>query len=322
MKRASVALSVLIPVVATLSLAQQPGTLWPYAREGHVMAFDALRGETILLGGDSDDSTQTRDSLWAWSGSAWRVAGNEPGWRTLPALAFDSKRGRMVLFGGRHKFAQRQYADTATTDTWEWDGARWQRMNVNTPGRVDHHAMAYDEARGVIVMQGGGDGADVRDGSTWTYDGTAWTRVADASSGPGTRVHHAMAYDSRRQRVVLFGGFAPNAPRSPDVWEWDGRQWTHIVVGSGPGARSRHRMAYDAARGIMLMYGGNQDRTTWGWNGTEWRQLAIDGPPARSMSAMAYDSKRERVVMYGGSGEMKRQLWEWDGTTWLDRTVR
>ena len=284
------------------------------------MAYDALRGETILLGGDTDNAAQTRDSLWSWSGSAWRVAGNDPGWRTLPALAYDSKRGRVVLFGGRHKFTQTQYADTANTDTWEWDGARWHRMNVNSPGRVDHHAMAYDEARGVVVMQGGGDGASVRDGSTWTYDGTVWNKAADASSGPGQRVHHAMTYDIRRQRVVLFGGFAPNTPRSPDVWEWDGRQWSRIVA-AGPGNRSRHRLAYDAAREITVMYGGSEDRTTWGWNGTEWRQLATDGPPAASMSARAYDSKRQRVVMFGGSG-LKRELWEWDGSRWLNVTMR
>ena len=36
------------------------------------------------------------------------------------------------------------------------------------------------------------------------------------------RGHHAMAFDSARGRVVLFGG----SPRTADTWEWDGSDWT------------------------------------------------------------------------------------------------
>jgi hypothetical protein len=293
---------------------------WPAGREGHAMAFDAARGEILTMGGDTPDSAQTHDSLWAWSGAAWRVhSADGPGWRTLPALAFDTKRGRIILFGGRHKSGQRRYADTAHSDTWEWDGRSWNRAQVNSPGPTDHHAMAFDEARGVTVMQGGADGRSILEGSTWTFDGSRWTKVADGASGPGQRVHHAMTYDSRRQRVVLFGGFGTGSDRSADVWEWDGSRWTKIVT-PGPGARSRHRLAYDAARGVTVLYGGTEDHATWVWNGSAWRKAADVGPPATSMSAMAYDARRGVVVLFGGGEPLRNELWEWDGTRWENRT--
>jgi len=298
--------------------AQVVATRWPSARAGHVLVYDPRRGETVLLGGDTNQPAQTRDSLWAWSGSAWRVADAEgPGWRTLPAAAYDSRRGRLVLFGGIRKLSATQYAELAEGDTWEWDGARWEAMSVNSPGPLDHHAIAFDEARGVMVVQGGGRAGRILGGATWTYDGTRWTMVADSNAGPGERVHHAMAYDSRRQRVVLFGGFGTARQPAPDVWEWDGTRWERRPA-EGPGPRSRHRLAYDAARGVTVLYGGSSDRSTWTWDGVRWRNIPGDGPPATTMHAMAYDMSRERVVLYGGGSERQSTLWEWDGGRWRE----
>lgn len=297
-----------------------PATPWPSGRAGHAMAYDAVRGETVLFGGDSDLASQTADSLWTWSGTEWRVHGAAgPGWLTLPALAFDARRGRIVLFGGLRKHAPRQYADQAESDTWEWDGSRWERRDVNSPGRIDHHAMAFDEARGRIVMQGGGNRGRILAGATWTYDGERWTMAADAASGPGQRVHHAMAYDGRRQRVVLFGGLGEQGLQPADVWEWDGERWHRIAAtGPGPGARSHHRMAFDAARGVTVLYGGSDDTVTWTWDGTQWRRAAETGPPARWLPAMAWDARRGRVVLYGGGESTRADLWEWDGIRWHD----
>jgi hypothetical protein len=46
-------------------------------------------------------------------------------------------------------------------------------------------------------------------------------------------------------------------------------------------------------------------------------------PPKRTKFAMAYDPVRQRVVLFGGvtaTGQLLSDVWEWDGTTWLDRT--
>jgi hypothetical protein len=164
---------------------------------------------------------------------------------------------------------------------------------------------------------------------TWTYDGTAWVRV-DSTTGPAGLVHHAMAYDARRQRVVLVGGFDAENRRTTDVWEWDGTRWHRIVIdGPTPSARSHHRLAYDAARGVIVLFGGGRNTNeTWTWDGTQWKQHVVDGaPPGRDSHALAYDAVRQRVVLYGGSNRQGvpphgylDDVWEWDGTRWSRST--
>jgi hypothetical protein len=44
------------------------------------------------------------------------------------------------------------------------------------------------------------------------------------SSGPRPRAGHSMAYDTTRNRTVLFGGTVGDALVN-DTWEWDGQSW-------------------------------------------------------------------------------------------------
>ena len=55
----------------------------------------------------------------------------------------------------------------------------------------------------------GGYGGSYR-GDTWEWDGTVWVDKTPATS-PSARDAHAMAYDSARGRIVLFGGTEANA---------------------------------------------------------------------------------------------------------------
>ena len=66
-------------------------------------------------------------------------------------------------------------------------------------------------------------------GDTWTWNGTDWTQRAPAQSPP-PRYDHAMAYDSARQRLVLFGGITPDF--LADTWTWDGSTWSIHLAGS------------------------------------------------------------------------------------------
>lgn len=183
--------------------------------------------------------------------------------------------------------------------------------------------MAFDEARGKMVVFGGLVGASLV-AQTWTWDGTTWT-LADSTTGPGPVGHHAMAYDSRRQRVVMFGGAPPTGPRLSDTWEWDGTQWQRIATINSPGARSHHRMAYDAARGVTVLFGGGDSTSTetWTYDGRTWERHDVSGPAPRWSAAMAYDARRQRVVLFGGNRNARpfgalADTWQWDGTHWVE----
>lgn len=143
--------------------------------------------------------------------------------------------------------------------------------------------------------------------------------------GPEARYDHAAAYDSRRDVVVVFGGFSPGPIGArQDTWEWNGIEWSRVAT-SGPNPRYVHSMAYDSTRGVCVLFGGwdaiRQDEAndTWEWDGVVWRQAATTGPSPRYDHAMAFDSNRGVCVLFGGyqigPGELG-DTWEWDGASW------
>jgi hypothetical protein len=188
--------------------------------------------------------------------------------------------------------------------------------------------MAYDAARGVVVLFGGKTADGDYLGDTWEWNGSVWAQRA--STGPSPRRDSAMAYDAARGVTVLFGG-EQNFFFDGQTWEWNGAAWT-LRDTTGPSARSTHAMVYDAGRGVSVMFGGTGQGVdelgdTWEWNGAgqgSWTQRPVTGPPPRRALAMAYDTARRVTVMFGGEtpGEELDDTWEWDGQgagSWRER---
>jgi len=159
-------------------------------------------------------------------------------------MAYDSVRGKVVLFGG----ASANYFG----DTWEWDGNSWSQRSNDGPAPRYLHAMAYDSARGRVVLFGGSyyDNGDHNFGDTWEWDGASWTQVS--TTGPTPRFGHAMAFDPIIRRTVLFGGYSPLLG---DTWEWNGYDWVRTAT-SGPAPRLYTAATFDSVRGHVVLFGG------------------------------------------------------------------
>ncbi len=140
---------------------------------------------------------------------------------------------------------------------------------------------------------------------------------------PAARVAPAMAYDSRREVVVLLGG--DNNVGLDDhvfrqLWEWDGQQWNRRadVVGGPQGRLSSVDMAYDSWRGVTVL---RVRRTppappeTWEFDGQNWSLRATGGPTGPDVS-MTFDSWRGVTVLWGENGV---GTWEWNGASWSFR---
>jgi hypothetical protein len=100
---------------------------------------------------------------------------------------------------------------------------------------------------------------------------------------PGIRQNHALAFDSARNKVVLFGGYGGSAlGYYSDTWGWDGESWSLLAAsGAGPGARASFSMAFDAGRGKLVLFGGNSAGGTLGRHvGVEWNGVDA-GQPCR-----------------------------------------
>ena len=124
---------------------------------------------------------------------------------------------------------------------------------VNPPARSSA-AMAFDAARGQVVMFGGRAADGQLLGDTWTWDGGSWTQQHPAVS-PSPRSQSVMAFDAAHGVVLLYGGFAPGAgpDTSRQTWTWDGSNWHQMTTAHSPAATGE--MAYDAKRNQVIFVG-------------------------------------------------------------------
>jgi hypothetical protein len=316
---------------------------------GAAMAYSAVNGGLLMFGGERE--SEVKDELWLWDGSSWNEmvpldpeGDGDPVPRKLHGLVHDSRRGRVVLFGG-------ETDDEYLADTWEWTGSSWLRMIPEDPEADGNPppgngtAMAYDVDRGRTVVAAGTK--DWAAGEVWEWDGTSWefmvTEDPEGDGDPLLRESASMAWDSSRKTSVLCGGMVDGPDVSDEslyvdiCWEWDGVSWRNVtfyqdgVLLAEPEPVAFHSVTYNANHKQMVLVGG----TTWvsgqlssdcreqtlSTGGDLWRWHEEAASPARRAGhGSAYDSNRNTVLVLGGSRVdcqgMGNDLWEWDGQTW------
>lgn len=277
----------------------------PPPRELAGLAYDPQRSKVVLFGGNTFAAPYRLGDTWEFDGASWtQVASTGPGGREGHGMAYDPVRHATVVYGG--------YLGVTgpVGDTWEWDGAEWTNPAVTSPaGTRIEHGMVFHPALGRVVSVGGTNSntaaPQVR---TWQWTGDSWSVVGTPPALPPARSFSAMAYDSQRQRTVMYGGSS-----LADTWEFDGACWLQHAT-SGPGPRYAHCMAYDSNRGVTVLYGGASNTDTWEWNGATWSLASSIGPGTRSAACMAFDSDRGVCVLFGGGST--NDTWEWDGNDW------
>jgi hypothetical protein len=338
----------------------------PNSFESRPWSLGALRQADSLQ--SDGDPIATGDAPVRVSGAGrWQrtIPITTPTPRYWPGMAFDAARGRVVLFGGSNSAlgSSETCDDTGLAicgGPMEWDGGAWSAPVIegDEPAPSDSARAVWDSARGRTMLFGGKGafGGCGRDSSfcakLWAYDGERFElldRGGDGSEAPQGRSNHIMAYDSRRDRVVLYGGIADQESEycsmttvgilCRDTWEWDGERW-ELALGDGPpGFRRFAAATYDDANGQVLMFGGETPDSpplpeTWAWDGETWKQVdapaaAPQQPSGRLDASLTYSRKLGRVVMFGGQandigscdgGPMLdyycNVLWSFNGSHW------
>lgn len=312
------ALTAILLATAVTSAAPQAPVDQPPARAHHSVVYDASTRRVLVAGGstslDGGNTYSTFGDLWAFDGR-WRSLGLAGAERSGMALAFDSKRKRVLAFGGYcpcNRANGGRYADLL-----ELRSGQWKAISAIPSRPTTDALMVYDTRRDRIVLFGGAAAGREKWDDTWEFDGTAWKRFEGA--GPGARGDFAMTYDTRRGRTVMFGVTSGPTPVS-ETWEFDGAAWIRSTA-EAPSARRTVSMAYDSKRGRAILVGGGID--TWSWDGRAWTKLADAGPPMRYLAPITYDAARDRVVLFGGRPGFPKldanATWEWDGTKWVER---
>jgi hypothetical protein len=206
-----------------------------------------------------------------------------------------------VLLGGAPSSA-----DVSTDGVW---------VPLDPPARQGF-GLVRDAARNRLVLFGGLRNSEIMFNEVWTFalDGSSpWRVERPLGTPPVGRSGPAAAYDSRRGRMIIFGGFS--GPYMNDVWSLDlvdPMTWHAITpLGTPPSGREYASAVYDSVRDRVLLFGGasTSGSPTDLWElslaGTPtWNQLSPAGtpPPGRAGAVLIVDPVRDRLVLFGGNG--------------------
>src|SRR2546427_390317 len=199
------------------------------------MVYDSDADRMIAYGGyvgNDDFSNET----WAYDfeSNTWtnlHPAGHPDGQHLLRA-AYDSGSRQTILFGGWRGTTS---DGTYSSGTWGYDFSSnaWTNLTPSEhPSARSRQGMAYDSQSARTILFGGHTIKSTYDNETWAYDAAQnqWTNMTSGARPPGRR-SPGMAYDSKSDRTILFGGAGtpgndtwalttePGPPSAPaDVW--------------------------------------------------------------------------------------------------------
>lgn len=302
----------------SLSLAQQPIERWQSAG-----IYDPVQDRFVVL--DGEPCGLFLDDVWSLSlaHAQWSQllpAGPGPGPRGGFATAYDSRRQRLLLFGGNAN-------GPVVSDLWALNLAdappTWTDLTPNhgplPPGR-EYASAVYDAVRDRVIVFGGWSPSQLDMSDTWSMsfsDQLGWQEAAGVHPTP--RYAHAAVVDTRRDRMLVFGGGNQSERANfSDAWSYslaDSGTWSALPTENPPpSGRGSVAAAYDSIGDQLIISLGRDGKTvytnaTWALrfgaasSGT-WH-LAHPGPSPpspRMYPAYSWDSTRHRLLIFGGIG--------------------
>jgi hypothetical protein len=254
-------------------------------------------GDLLIAGGEfSRIGRLEARSLAAWSGTAWSLLGDFPGWRVVDLAPYP---GGFVALG----------SGSTGPDVWRWTGSDWRSLGP-FPGPANDPldmAVVHDTVAVSVSEYAGGHWRS----RIYLHDGVAWTALGDAFEGPVFA-------------VAWFGGSLYAGGASGDyvtalVSRWDGASWQSIDGGMAKGASSwvEGLAVFDDE---LVASGSSLDVTDPAapapvvrWNGTTWRTLGIGGANVLGTRLRVIGGE---LYSYGAFNNGRHGIVHWDGSTW------
>lgn len=187
----------------------------PCARAGHKTAYDSESDRIILFGGFGGKSVNdpVYNDTWSYdyNTDTWTLMKpeNPPGIRMYHVMAYDSESDRVILWGGR------VLENVVDNFIWAYDynSNAWEKhKTVNGPeSALTYSAMASHSPTGKMILYGGATLISSFEGKvmnqTWSYHfkTNKWELIKTELTPPAIRAH-TMAYNSKEDKFVIFGG--------------------------------------------------------------------------------------------------------------------
>lgn len=187
--------------------------------------------------------------------------------------------------------------------------------------------IAYDSESDRIIMFGGFDMTKYKFvDETWVYDfnNDTWTNM-EPKVHPSGRNYVGMAYDSKADRVVVWGDWQRNYTPATDesVWTYDynTNTWQEFKhkKDDGPRVRDYMMLAYDEKADKIIMYGGfdfgNDETWVYDLNTDTWQQMQpVNNPGVISRYAMVFVEDTNEIILFGGQDGAT--YYQFVGDTW------
>jgi hypothetical protein len=231
------------------------------------MTYDGSRGNVVLFGGGEVPNPLLNDT-WVWDGSTWmkKHPAHSPPPVYHPLLVYDTLRQQVLLVGTTIDYSTPSLGIKLVQFVmWSWDGVDWRELPAASfPSPRYDEVLAFDSARGQLVLAGGRTptGYDLRDTRVW--DGQTWT-LKDSTTAPPSQGDVATGiYDHGSQRVVAF---SPPA----GTYVWDGNHWAKQTPKHSPSGYELHALVqHPVSSGIGGLFIDAAGAFVWDWTGADW----------------------------------------------------
>ncbi len=249
--------------------------------------FILFGGNKVLFGPDTLGNQFLLNDTWELKNKKWKKlkTENAPSPRAEAAMAYDSERNKIVLFGG-YQFTDDGLNYIKLNETWEFDGTDWKKIFVTGPSPRNGAAMIFDPQQKVCILFGGSiprnaSDSSIFNGTTWKWDGKSWTPIkTDAQN----IFNSAMAYDPDKKMIIRFGGW-DGKQRVYITWQFEENDWKEIKFNSNPLARNHAVMIYDSNKKRVLLFGGHDGENIfgdmWEYKYKDWRPVQSTAPVKR-----------------------------------------
>ncbi len=295
------------------------------------------RGQIVMFGGMTALGTVLSDT-WVWDGQDWRQQNpaHVPQARCCGLLAYCANSDGLAMYGG----AIAGFGWVSDATTWEWNGSDWSghfTMPGGPPGSGSYRRQAFNVAstpwRGTTILHGGNY---VWPDDLWEWDGQGWAQL-HVHDAPGNLIagNACVATDTRRQRVVLFGGgHSGSLPPLRKTWLFDsGLQW-RLAADSPQLDDGFETATYDPVRDEYLLIKKPRSAPLpfqthimpgSGMDSSLRMNASSFGPPPRDDYGIVFDPVSQQMLLFGGRSLVPLDdTWLWDGSRWVEdqRTVR
>jgi hypothetical protein len=235
-----------------------------------------------------------------WDGEAWTdrtsgISADTP----FEAMAYDTKRHRMMLLG---------LDGSGATSLWAFDGeaGAWAEIGV-----VDGEAGVNTEAGGMVFDPVSDQLLVVGDGSAWVDPETAVaTRIPIDYLGehPEVSFFSALTYDERRDVPILI----TDTGQPPFAFDRAAQKW--VPEGDPAPAPEDMKAIYDRVRGEVILVGAfgfsQLEVRAYDPDTGHWSDQSPTAPPwwkdenVSPISGFAYDAKRETLMLVLTTGQL------------------